>query len=59
MHTRPLALQRLELSASDPDNTGSLTTEQLEEYVKSLVPQVSALSDMQVGAGCLREGASW
>ncbi|KAG2425387.1 hypothetical protein HXX76_013801 [Chlamydomonas incerta] len=38
---------RLELSAFDPDNTGSLTTEQLEEYVKSLVPQVSALSDMQ------------
>ncbi|PNH11580.1 Serine/threonine-protein phosphatase 2A regulatory subunit B'' subunit gamma [Tetrabaena socialis] len=38
---------RLELSAFDPDNTGSLTTDQLEAYVKSLLPQVPALSDMQ------------
>lgn len=49
----PHCTQRLELSAFDPDNTGSLTTEQLEEYVKSLVPQVSALSDMQVGGCCV------
>ncbi|GIL55563.1 hypothetical protein Vafri_11019 [Volvox africanus] len=38
---------RLELSVFDTGNTGSLTTDQLEEYVKSLVPQVPALSDMQ------------
>ncbi|EFJ50385.1 hypothetical protein VOLCADRAFT_88941 [Volvox carteri f. nagariensis] len=38
---------RLELSAFDLGNTGNLTTEQLEEYVKSLVSQVPALSDIQ------------
>ncbi|KXZ55064.1 hypothetical protein GPECTOR_3g221 [Gonium pectorale] len=48
LNLRTTMLQnRLDLTAFDPDNTGSLTTEQLEDYVKSLVPQVPALSDMQ------------
>ncbi|GFR48241.1 hypothetical protein Agub_g10103 [Astrephomene gubernaculifera] len=38
---------RLELAAFDPDNTGSLSTEQLEAFVKSLVPHTPALESMQ------------
>ncbi len=44
--------QRLELSAFDPDNSGGLTTEALEDYVRSLVDGIAALGEMQVkGAG--------
>lgn len=38
---------RLELSAFDPDNSGSLTTEALEDYVRSLVDGIAALGEMQ------------
>jgi hypothetical protein len=53
---RPLYPQRLELAAFDPDNTGCLTTEQLEAYVKSLAPHIAALAELTVGSEGLRQG---